>query len=119
MPNYRGSTGYGRAFRRGDFKGWGSDSGDYADVMSGFVSLAESGAASLDNAAHVGWSYGGYTSALALTKAKSTHGIDLKAVIGGGTLTDLISQVGTTDISKIYQSSNDGYVEPSPEHSGP
>ena len=107
MPNYRGSTGYGRAFRNADFKGWGA--GDYEDVMSGFVSLASSGAASLDNAAHVGWSYGGYTSALALTKAKTTHGIHLKAVIGGGSLTDLISQVGTTDISKIYQSSNDGY----------
>ena len=57
-------------------------------------------------AAHVGWSYGGYTSALALTKAKTTHGISLKCVVGGGSLTDLISQVGTTDISRIYQSSN-------------
>ena len=53
-------------------------------------------------------SYGGYTTALALTKAKTTHGISLKAVVGGGCLTDLISQVGTTDISKIYQSSNSG-----------
>jgi dipeptidyl aminopeptidase/acylaminoacyl peptidase len=107
MPNYRGSTGYGAEFRNADFKGWGA--GDYEDVMSSFVSLSKTGKASLDNAAHVGWSYGGYTSALALTKAKTTHGIHLKAVIGGGSLTDLISQVGTTDISKIFQSSNAGY----------
>ena len=40
------------------------------------------------------------------TKAKTTHGIELKAVITGGTLTDLISQTGTTDISRIYASSN-------------
>lgn len=47
-------------------------------------------------------------SALALTKAKATHGINLQAVVTGGTLTDLISQTGTTDISRIYQSSNSG-----------
>ena len=106
LPNYRGSTGYGRTFRRADLNGWGA--GDYDDVMTGFTSMATAGLATLDNAAHVGWSYGGYTSALALTKAKATHGVGLKAVVGGGCLTDLISQIGTTDISKIYQSSNSG-----------
>merc|ERR1712166_615143 len=106
LPNYRGSTGYGRSFRRADFDGWGD--GDYNDVMSGFVALARDGLADLRNSAHVGWSYGGYTSALALAKARSTHGIVLKAVVGGGCLTDLISQIGTTDISKIYESSNHG-----------
>lgn len=100
---------YGKAFRTADFGGWGG--GDYDDVMTGFTSLAEAGKASLSNCAHVGWSYGGYTSALALSKAFTTHGIRLKAVVGGGCLTDLISQVGTTDISKIYQSSNGGYVK--------
>jgi len=74
----------------------------------GFVALARDGLADLRNSAHVGWSYGGYTSALALAKARSTHGIVLKAVVGGGCLTDLISQIGTTDISKIYESSNHG-----------
>lgn len=57
MPNYRGSTGYGREFRRADLNGWGA--GDYEDVMSGFVSLAKSGFANLTRCAHVGWSYGG------------------------------------------------------------
>ena len=56
-----------------------------------------------------------YTSALALSKARTTHGIELKAVVGGGCLTDLVSQVGTTDISKIYQSSNGGYYWDKPE----
>ena len=58
MPNYRGSTGYGKAFRTADFGGWGG--GDYNDVMTGFTSLAAAGKASLSNCAHVGWSYGGY-----------------------------------------------------------
>lgn len=106
LPNYRGSTGYGSEFRRGDLNGWGA--GDYDDVMSGFVAMARDGLADLSHVGHVGWSYGGYTSALALTKAKASHGITLKAVVGGGCLADLISQTGTTDISKIYQSSNSG-----------
>ena len=58
MPNYRGSTGYGKAFRTADYGGWGG--GDYNDVMTGFTSLAAAGKASLSNCAHVGWSYGGY-----------------------------------------------------------
>ena len=53
LPNYRGSTGYGRAFRRADLNGWGS--GDYDDVMTGFTSMATAGLATLDNTAHVGW----------------------------------------------------------------
>lgn len=57
MPNYRGSTGYGRKFRRANLNGWGA--GDYQDVMSGFVSLAATGLANLTRCAHVGWSYGG------------------------------------------------------------
>ena len=106
LPNYRGSTGYGRAFRRADLDGWGA--GDYEDVMSGYVAMATDGLAALDNVAHVGWSYGGYTGALALTKAAATHAVGLKAVVAGGLLSDLISQTGTTDISLIYRSSNGG-----------
>lgn len=43
-------------------------------------------------------------SALALGKSKTTHGVELQAVCTGGTLSDLISQIGTTDISYIYSS---------------
>ena len=46
----------------------------------------------------------GYMSALALGKSKTTHGVELQAVCTGGTLSDLISQIGTTDISYIYSS---------------
>ena len=92
LPNYRGSTGYGRAFREANWNDWGGQ--DYNDVMTGFTHMVGSGRAALNRVAHVGWSYGGYMSALALTKAKTTHKIDLQAVCTGGTLTDLVSMVG-------------------------
>lgn len=38
QPNYRGSTGYGPLFRRLDKGDWGG--GDFNDVMSGAVALA-------------------------------------------------------------------------------
>lgn len=58
---------------------------------------------------------GGYMSALALGAAKMRHGIDLQAVVTGGTLSDLISHTGTTDISKIINSWAGGYHWDSPK----
>ena len=81
MPNYRGSTGYGRSFRRADRHDWGG--GDYNDVFSGVTHMVKSGQANPAKLAHVGWSYGGYMSALALGKVKSSHGITLQAVCTG------------------------------------
>jgi dipeptidyl aminopeptidase/acylaminoacyl peptidase len=43
-------------------------------------------------------------SALALGTTVGSHGIKLQAVCTGGTLSDLLSQIGTTDISGIYSS---------------
>lgn len=54
------------------------------------------------------------TGALVLGKAATTHGITLKAVVTGGTLSDVISHTGTTDISAIIASWADGYHWTSP-----
>eukprot|EP01064_Diplonema_japonicum_P010740 TRINITY_DN17975_c0_g3_i1.p1 TRINITY_DN17975_c0_g3~~TRINITY_DN17975_c0_g3_i1.p1 ORF type:complete len:715 (+),score=148.11 TRINITY_DN17975_c0_g3_i1:58-2145(+) len=109
MPNYRGSTGYGAAMRNSDQYDWGG--GDYNDIMSAFITFGEG----KTTRSHLGWSYGGYMSALALTKAKTTHGIEITSIVTGGTLTDLISQQGTTDIYKLYKSVFGGYYWSTPE----
>ena len=49
-----GSTGHGRAWRRGDLDGWGSETGDYDDVLSGITDMVTKGEASATNVAHVG-----------------------------------------------------------------
>jgi dienelactone hydrolase len=149
MPNYRGSTGYGKAFRRADRHDWGggvreiphvatipaqrcasppdmlyscsSHIGmhtyvvyvaqqqslhlptavvgaraailtaslarslalpqDYNDIFSGIKHMVASGLADATKLAHVGWSYGGYMSALALGKSKASHGVELQVGI--------------------------------------
>ena len=108
MPNYRGSTGYGSMMRNSDKADWGG--ADYNDVLQAFVTFGKNKVLG-----HVGWSYGGYMSSLVLTRAKATHGIDIKAVVGGGCLTDLISHSGTTDIYKLLKSVYNGYYFDSPE----
>ena len=56
-----------------------------------------------------------YMSALAMGTSKTTHNITLQAIVTGGTLTDLISHTGTTDISKIIHSWAGGYYWSSAE----
>lgn len=56
--DYRGSTGYGRAYRRSLDGGWGIT--DVADCVAAAVHLAECGEADGDRSAMVGASAGGY-----------------------------------------------------------
>ena len=81
LPNYRGSTGYGRAFREANFRDWGGQ--DYNDVMTGFTYMSSTGRAALDRVAHVGWSYGGYMSARLMCDAPDAF-VAAASVTGAG-----------------------------------
>src|SRR5262249_14131900 len=53
-PNYRGSAGYGEAFRSLNVRNLGV--GDYADVISGVDSLIDQGFVDKDRVGAMGWS---------------------------------------------------------------
>lgn len=61
QPNYRGSGGYGEAFRSLNIRDMGT--GDYADVISGVDALIAKGWVDGDRVGAMGWSQGGYISA--------------------------------------------------------
>ena len=60
-PNYRGSAGYGEAFRSLNVRNLGV--GDAWDVLSGIDHLIKQGIADPDRVGAMGWSQGGYISA--------------------------------------------------------
>ena len=64
-PNYRGSAGYGKAFRALNVRNLGV--GDYEDVISGVDFLIGKGMVDKDKVGAMGWSQGGYISAFITT----------------------------------------------------
>jgi dipeptidyl aminopeptidase/acylaminoacyl peptidase len=64
-PNYRGSTGYGRAFEDLNNKDWGG--GDLKDLIAVVDALAKIGAIDRTRVGIMGGSYGGYLSLRAIT----------------------------------------------------
>jgi dipeptidyl aminopeptidase/acylaminoacyl peptidase len=66
-PNYRGSTGYGKAFM--DANRFDMGGGDLADVVAGAKYLARTGYVNAKKIAVGGGSYGGYLTMAALTKS--------------------------------------------------
>jgi dipeptidyl aminopeptidase/acylaminoacyl peptidase len=91
QPNPRGSIGYGLKFREANFKDWGG--GDYHDVMAGVEHVIKLGVADPERLGVMGWSFGGYLTAWAITQTRR-----FKAASVGAGVTDLISQAGTTDM---------------------
>jgi dipeptidyl aminopeptidase/acylaminoacyl peptidase len=65
-PNYRGSTGFGRAFEDANVMDMGG--GDLRDVVAACSVLADSGFVDPQRIAVMGGSYGGYLTMMALTK---------------------------------------------------
>jgi dipeptidyl aminopeptidase/acylaminoacyl peptidase len=96
-PNVRGSSGYGREFRYANFRDWGG--GDHRDVMSGIDAVVERGIADPNRVGIMGWSYGGYLTAISITRTDRFRA----ASVGAG-ITDLISFSGTADIPDFVPS---------------
>lgn len=82
--NVRGSTGYGKAFRRGNYRDWGGM--DVRDLLAGVDHVVGLGVADPERMGITGWSFGGYLTAATLTQ----NGRFRAAVIGAG-MVDLIS----------------------------
>ncbi len=82
--NYRGSTGYGKAFRRANFRDWGGK--DVQDLLGGVDHVIELGVADPERLGITGWSFGGYLTATTITQT----GRFKAAAIGSG-MTNLVS----------------------------
>ena len=78
-PNYRGSAGYGEAFRSLNVKNLGV--GDAWDVLSGVKFLEDSGKIDSTKIAAMGWSQGGYISAFLTTNSDKFSAISVGAGI--------------------------------------
>ncbi len=92
QPNYRGSAGYGAAFRALNVRNLGV--GDMWDVMSGVDSLISRGIADPNKLGSMGWSEGGYISAFL-----TTHTDRFKAISVGAGISDWMTYYVNTDIT--------------------
>ncbi len=90
-PNYRGSSGYGEAFRSLNVRNLGV--GDYWDVISGVDALIEKGWVDGDRVGSMGWSQGGYISAFITTFSDR-----FKAVSVGAGISNWVTYYVNTDI---------------------
>jgi dipeptidyl aminopeptidase/acylaminoacyl peptidase len=91
MPNYRGSAGYGEAFRALNVRNLGV--GDAWDVLSGVDYLIERGVADPARMGAMGWSQGGYISAFLTTTTDRFAAIS----VGAG-ISDWMTYYVNTDI---------------------
>ena len=92
QPNYRGSAGYGAAFRALNVRNLGV--GDMWDVMSGVDSLVAKGTVDPNRLGSMGWSQGGYISAFLTTNTDR-----FKAISVGAGISDWSTYYVNTDIT--------------------
>jgi dipeptidyl aminopeptidase/acylaminoacyl peptidase len=92
QPNYRGSAGYGAAFRALNVRNLGV--GDMWDVMSGVDFLVGKGMADPGKLGSMGWSEGGYISAFLTTNTDR-----FKAISVGAGISDWSTYYVSTDIT--------------------
>lgn len=90
-PNYRGSAGYGEAFRSLNVKNLGV--GDSWDVLSGVDYLDSKGMIDKSRMGCMGWSQGGYISAFLTTNSDA-----FKAVSVGAGISNWMTYYVNTDI---------------------
>ena len=91
-PNYRGSAGYGEAFRSLNVRNLGI--GDAWDVLTGIDALVQQGLVDKDRVGSMGWSQGGYISAFLTTR----HSDRFKALSVGAGISDWMTYYVNTDI---------------------
>jgi dipeptidyl aminopeptidase/acylaminoacyl peptidase len=91
-PNYRGSAGYGEAFRSLNVRNLGI--GDAWDVLTGIDALVAQGLVDKDRVGSMGWSQGGYISAFLTTK----HADRFKALSVGAGISNWVTYYVNTDI---------------------
>jgi len=96
-PNYRGSTGFGEAFRKLNYRNLGV--GDYWDVISGVDYLVSQGFVDNERLGAMGWSQGGYISAFI-----TTYSDRFKAVSVGAGISDWVTYYVNTDIHPFTRS---------------
>jgi dipeptidyl aminopeptidase/acylaminoacyl peptidase len=95
-PNVRGSTGYGKAFRRANYRDWGGM--DLQDLITGVDNAISLEIADPKRLGILGWSYGGFLAASAITQPPSeTKGWRFRAAVVGAGITNLISNAGSCD----------------------
>jgi dipeptidyl aminopeptidase/acylaminoacyl peptidase len=91
-PNYRGSTGFGMAFREAiKVEGWGGKEQD--DIATGIQALIDAGIAQAGQVGMTGTSYGGYSSWCSITRLKKDVLAASAPVCG---MTDLVVDYETT-----------------------
>jgi len=90
-PNYRGSAGYGEAFRSLNVRNLGV--GDMWDVMSGVDHLVRQGVVDTSRMGAMGWSQGGYISAFLTTNTSR-----FKAISVGAGISNWVTYYVSTDI---------------------
>jgi dipeptidyl aminopeptidase/acylaminoacyl peptidase len=89
-PNFRGSTGYGDKFTKGNVEDWGD--GPFQDVMSGVDALIARGIVDGDRLFMYGWSYGGI-----MANWAATHTARFKAIVSGASVADGRLQYSISD----------------------
>ena len=94
-PNYRGSAGYGEAFRSLNVRNLGV--GDAWDVLSGIDHLIKEGLADPDRVGAMGWSQGGYISAYLATHDSARF----KAISVGAGISNWMTYYVNTDITQF------------------
>ena len=91
QPNYRGSAGYGEAFRSANVRNLGV--GDARDVLAGVDYLVAQGMVDTTRMAAMGWSQGGYISAYL-----TTHTDRFRAISVGAGISNWVTYYVSTDI---------------------
>jgi dipeptidyl aminopeptidase/acylaminoacyl peptidase len=92
-PNYRGSAGYGAAFRALNVRNLGV--GDAWDVVSAIDALARAGLVDSTRVGVMGWSQGGYISAFLATHESRRF----RAISVGAGISDWMTYYANTDIT--------------------